>query len=75
MFLTSGVYAAAYDKKIEWMIVKGVAGYLHQKKSATDEWMSFASIMAASVVARMLKDPIVFQDWPHFDHGRYQCHH
>ena len=71
LFLTSGVYAAAYHKKIEWMIVKGVAGYLHQRKSATDEWMSFASIMAASVVAKMVNDPAVFRKWPHFENGKY----
>ncbi|XP_068747430.1 uncharacterized protein [Montipora capricornis] len=27
--------------------------------------MSFASTMAASVVAKMLNDPVVFQEWPH----------
>ena len=73
LFLTSGVYAAAYHKKIEWVIVKGVAGYLYQRKS--DEWMSFASIMAASVVAKMVDEPAVFRKWPHFDNGKYHCHH
>ena len=72
-FLTSGVYAAAYDANIEWVIVKGVASYFHQSQSATDEWMSFASAMAASVVARILNDPVVFREWPHCNQGK--SHH
>ncbi|XP_067019550.1 uncharacterized protein [Acropora muricata] len=62
-----GIYAAAYDANIEWLIVKGVASYFHQSQSATDEWMSFASAMAASVVAKMLNDPTVFQEWRHYN--------
>ncbi|XP_067050218.1 uncharacterized protein [Acropora muricata] len=64
-----GVYAAAYDANMEWVIVKGVASYFHQGQPATDEWMSFASAMAASVVAKMLNDPTVFLEWPHFKRG------
>ena len=48
-FVTSGVYAAAHGTNIEWVIVKGVASYFHQNESATSEWMSFASSMAASL--------------------------
>ncbi|XP_067019573.1 protein NLRC3-like isoform X2 [Acropora muricata] len=62
-----GVYAAAYDANIEWVIVKGVASHFHQSQSATSEWMSFASAMAASVVAKMLKDPAVFREWRHYN--------
>ncbi|XP_067018886.1 death domain-containing ATP nucleosidase-like isoform X3 [Acropora muricata] len=64
-----GVYAGAYDADIEWMIVKGVASYFHQSQSATDEWKSFASTMAASVVAKILKDPLVFREWRHCKYG------
>ena len=53
------------------MIVKGVASYFHQSQSGTSEWMSFASAMAASVVAKMLKDPAVFQEWSHNNQGKY----
>ncbi|XP_067018453.1 uncharacterized protein [Acropora muricata] len=60
-----GVYAAAYDANVEWVIVKGVASYFHQSQSAIAEWMSFASAMAASVVAKMLNDPAVFREWRH----------
>ena len=73
LVLTSGDYAAAYDANIEWVIVKGVASYFHQSQSATDEWMSFASAMAASVVARILNDPVVFREWPHCNQGK--SHH
>ena len=52
------------------MIVKGVAGYFHESQSATSEWTSFASAMAASLVAKMLKDPAVFQEWPHHNQGK-----
>ncbi|XP_074608141.1 uncharacterized protein LOC141860865 isoform X5 [Acropora palmata] len=64
-----GVYSAAYDANIEWVIVKGVARYFYQGQSATSEWMSFASTMAASVVAKMLNDPTVFQKWAHYNQG------
>ncbi|XP_067017535.1 uncharacterized protein [Acropora muricata] len=64
-----GVYAAAYDTNIEWVIVKGVASYFHQSQAATSEWMSFASSMAASVVAKMLIDPRVFRKWRHYNQG------
>jgi len=69
LLLTSGVYSAAYDANIEWVIVKGVARYFYQGQSATSEWMSFASTMAASVVAKMLNDPTVFQKWAHYNQG------
>ncbi|XP_044170345.1 LOW QUALITY PROTEIN: uncharacterized protein LOC114949279 [Acropora millepora] len=67
-----GVYAAAYDANIEWLIVKGVASYFHQSQSATSEWMSFASAMAASVVAKMLNDPTVFQEWPRYNQAVFR---
>ncbi|XP_068686899.1 NLR family CARD domain-containing protein 4-like isoform X2 [Montipora foliosa] len=60
-----GVFAAAYDEKVEWVVVKGVASYVNQTQLSRSEWMSFASTMAASVVANMLNDPVVFQEWPH----------
>ena len=53
--------------------MKGVASYFHQSQSATDEWKSFASAMAASVVAKMLNNPTVFQEWPHYNQGK--SHH
>ncbi|XP_068699968.1 nucleotide-binding oligomerization domain-containing protein 2-like isoform X2 [Montipora foliosa] len=74
-----GVFAAAYDEKIEWVVVKGVARFVNQTELSRSEWMSFASTMAASVVAKMINDPVVFQEWPHCnqdisftDHGLSQ---
>lgn len=66
----AGVFAAGHDEKIEWMIVKGIAGYGDRSQSSNyEEWMSFASAMAASVVAKVLADPFVFQEWPHYNSG------
>ena len=70
--LTSGVFAAAYDEKVEWVVVKGVASFVNQTQLSS-EWMSFASTMAASVVAKMLNNPVVFQEWPHCNQGK--LHH
>ena len=53
--------------------MKGVASYFHQSQSATSEWMSFASTMAASVVAKILNDPAVFREWLHYNQGK--SHH
>ena len=71
--LTSSVFAAAYDDKIEWVVVKGVASFVNQTQPSRSEWMSFAGTMAASVVAKMLNDPVVFQEWPHYSQGK--LHH
>ena len=50
--------------------MKGIAGYGDLSQSSTDEWMSFASTMAASLVANVLCDPVIFQDWPHYNAGK-----
>ncbi|XP_015779149.1 PREDICTED: uncharacterized protein LOC107357020 isoform X2 [Acropora digitifera] len=68
-----GVYAATHTTNIEWVIVKGVASYFHQNHSATSDWKSFASTMAASVVAKLLMDPTVFREWRHYNQGK--LHH
>ena len=67
IFLSSGVYVAAYDLKMEWVVVKGISGYADGTGGITDEWKTFASVMAASVVENMLSDSAVFQSWPHFE--------
>ena len=53
--------------------MKGVASYFHQSLSATSEWMSFASTMAASVVAKVLNDLTVVRDWQHYNQDK--SHH
>ena len=50
--------------------MKGAASYFDQSQSVTSEWMSFASSMAASVVAKVLNDPTVFLAWPHYNQGK-----
>ena len=52
--------------KIEWLIVKGVCGFVHDVASTSDSWKTFACVMAASVVSNMLSNSLVFGDWPHY---------
>ena len=61
-----GVYAAAYDLGIEWVVIEGVSGLAGDHKSASDHWRSFSSLMAASLVAHFLSDVDVFEDWRHY---------
>ncbi|XP_068700150.1 uncharacterized protein [Montipora foliosa] len=67
-----GVFAAAYDEKIEWVVVKGVASFVNQTQLSRSGWMSFASTMATSVVAKMLNNPVVFEEWPHCNQDSLQ---
>ena len=60
-----GIFKAAHDLKIEWVIVKGVYNFFGASRTPDKCWKSFACVMAASVVFNMLNDPIVFKDWPH----------
>ena len=61
-----GLYAAAHDMDIEWIVIKGISDYADGTKSETDSWKQFASLMAASLTAHILSDTIVFQDWHHY---------
>lgn len=61
-----GIFAAATDLKMEWVVIKGVSDYADGNKSKTEEWQPVASVMAASVVANMLKFPGVLKDWEHY---------
>ena len=63
----TGVFAAAHDLKTEWVVVKGIKNYADCSQLAKDEWGVFASVMAASVVANILSNPIVFKEWPHYE--------
>ena len=62
------MFAAAHNLKIEWVVVKGIKDYEGDNRS--DNWGTFASVMAASVVANILNDPAVFQEWPNFRGGK-----
>ncbi|XP_078366722.1 NLR family CARD domain-containing protein 4-like isoform X1 [Oculina patagonica] len=61
-----GVFAAAHDLKTEWVVVKGIKDYADGSQPSSDEWGRFASVMAASVVANILSDPVVFEEWPNY---------
>ncbi|CAH3141034.1 unnamed protein product, partial [Porites lobata] len=64
-----GVFVAAHDMKIEWVIVKGVSQFANDLDPPNNLWKSFACTMAASLVFNMLNDPLVFKNWPHFDNN------
>ena len=52
--------------KMEWLVIKGVCGFVHGFASTKDPWKTFACVMAASVVSNMLNNSFVFGDWPHY---------
>ena len=60
------MYAAAHDLGIEWVVVKGVSDFAGDDKSASDHWRPFSSLMAASLVAHILSDVDVFEEWRHY---------
>ena len=55
------------------MIVKGVARYGNCSQFSNDEWESFASTMAASVVENISSDSVIFRGWPHYSPGTCNC--
>ncbi|XP_078380837.1 uncharacterized protein LOC144663686 isoform X2 [Oculina patagonica] len=61
-----GVFAAAHDLKTEWVVVKGIKDYADGSHSPNDQTGAFACVMAASVVANILSDPVIFEEWPHY---------
>ncbi|KAM7451291.1 hypothetical protein ABFA07_000977 [Porites harrisoni] len=61
-----GIFAAAHDLKTEWVVIKGISGYADCAASLTKQWLSFASVMAASVMYNILSDTFVFEQWPHY---------
>ena len=62
----AGLFAAAFNLGIEWLIVKGIADFADGKELTTTPWEPFASVMAASVVFNFLSDANVFREWPHY---------
>ena len=71
--LLTGLFAAAHDMNIEWVIVKGISYFSDDSNTPDESWKSFASIMAASLVFNMLNDPVVFKEWPHYEGMRHPC--
>ena len=61
-----GLYAAAQELDIPWTIFKGVSNYADGGLFEPNRWKKFASLMAASLTAHILSNPIAFKDWPHY---------
>ena len=72
-YLHAGLFAAAHDVNIEWVIVKGISHFSDDSNAPNESWKSFASIMAASLVSNMLNDPVVFKEWPHYEGMSHPC--
>ena len=68
MFWITGVFTAALDSGIEWLIVKGIADYAGSSSTQQNakSWRRFAGVMAASVVMHIFSNPTVFHSWPHY---------
>ena len=68
MFWITGVFTAAFDSGIEWLIVKGIADYADSSSTQqiTKSWRRLAGVMAASLVTHILSNPTVFRSWPHY---------
>ena len=60
------MYAAAQQLDIPWTIIKGVSNYADGGLFEPNPWKEFASLMAASLTAHVLSNPIAFKDWPHY---------
>lgn len=58
------MYAAAREHGTEWVVIKGVSDFADGCKQKTNDWQSFSSVMAASVVKNMFKNPDVIKTWP-----------
>ena len=62
----AGLYTAAFDLQVEWLVVKGISSYANGSESTNVKWSEFASANAASLVAKILNDDVVFKRWPHY---------
>ena len=68
MFWIAGVFTAAFDSGIEWLLVKGIADYADSScaKHNAKSWRQCASVIAASLVMHILSNPTVFGSVPHY---------
>ena len=65
LLYVSGVFSVAHDLKMEWVVIKGISGYADGTESK-ENWQTFASVTAASLVVSILKECSIFEDWPHY---------
>ena len=74
LLFVSGVFSAARDLKMEWVVIKGVSGYADGTEERKN-WQTFASVTAASLVVSILKGCSNFEDWPHYKGNLFNfCH-
>ena len=66
VFHILGVFTAAFDTQLEWLIVKGIADFANGEQATSGSWEACASALAASLVSHILSDPGVFRTWPHY---------
>ena len=68
LFWITGVFTAAFDSGIEWLIVKVIADYAVSSSAQQNakSWRRCACVMAASLVMHILSNPTVFRSWPHY---------
>lgn len=64
--LISGVFASEFDHQIGWLVLKGISEYADSTVCLSEKWRPFASVMAASLVDKILSDPVAFQEWDHY---------
>ncbi|PFX14539.1 hypothetical protein AWC38_SpisGene21301 [Stylophora pistillata] len=60
-----GVSILAHHLEMKWVVIKGISGYPDETE-AEENWKTFASVMAASVVISIVNDCSIFGDWPHY---------
>lgn len=65
-FLILGLFASEFNHQIGWLVLKGISEYADSTVCSSEKWNTFASVMAASVVEKILSDPDVFQEWSHY---------
>ena len=63
----------AHGFQTEWVVVKGIKDFADETQYSSKKWKQIACVMAASVVANILNDPSIFQDWPHLNAGIASC--
>ena len=65
LLYVSEIFIAVHDLKIDWVFVKGISGYADRTEER-ENWQTFASVTAASLVVSILKECSIFEDWPHY---------
>ena len=73
-FFVPGVFSAARDLKMEWVVIRGISGYADGTE-ANENWQTFASVAVASLVVSILNRYSFFKDWPHYEGKQIHFYH